>query len=338
VNACDWTHQRTLTFDNASRGENLDDFTVLVSLDASRIDYGSVEDQGRDLRFTEPDGTTALAYEVERWNDGGTSVLWVQVPRIDASSTTDHIIMYYGNSAAGIGARPDATWDSDYDAVWHLGGLVDSTGNGHDAMDMGSEGAGGQIGRGRRFDGMGDHLVVDDVVGSAPDLTFEFWMRPRVDSGFRRPIQKISGMGTQGWSVLQRPSADTFPHGLVFRVGNEGDYGGWGNEVSASDVYAVDTWVFVVGTYDAATATGRLYADGVEMDSVTNTDGRGVANTDSTLEIGRGYGEYFDGILDEVRVSATARSAAYVSAQYDSQRDAFITYGDEMPVGLVCPE
>ncbi len=334
---CEWTLQRTLSFDNASRAENLDDFTVLVVLDSSRIDYAMVEDQGHDLRFTEPDGTTTLPYEVERWSTGGRSYVWVRVPRIDASSSTDHIIMYYGNSSASPGEDPAATWGAAYEAVWHLGGVSDSTGNAHDLTDMGTEGASGRIGRARRFDGASDRLVADTVVGSAADLTFELWMRSDVSTGFHRPIEKMGPSGTQGWSVLQRPDADLFPRGLVFRVGSEGFYGGWGNEVSASNVYSPDTWEHVVGTFDSTTHTGRLYVGGVEVDSVVNTDGRGVADTGDPLLIGGG-GEHFDGDIDEVRISTVARSAAYVSAQHASQTDTFIVYGDETSVGIACPE
>ncbi|MBW2462155.1 MAG: hypothetical protein JRH11_10965 [Deltaproteobacteria bacterium] len=42
--------------------------------------------------------------------------------------------------------------------------------------------------------------------------------------------------------------------------------------------------------------------------------------------------------IDEVRVSNTARSPAFIAAQFLSQSDAFITFGDEEPVGLNCPE
>ncbi|NIU70707.1 MAG: LamG domain-containing protein [Actinobacteria bacterium] len=204
---------------------------------------------------------------------------------------------------------------------------------------MGTEGTRGRVGRAREFDGAADRMVADTVVGSAADLTFELWMRSDVEIGYHRPIEKIASTGTQGWSVLQRPGTDTFPHGLIFRIGAESSYGGWGNEVSASDVYSVDTWEHVVGTYDSATNTGRLYVNGVEVDSVVNSDGRGVANTTEPLLIGSADGpEPFDGRIDEVRISTVARSATYVSAQYESQNDDFIQYGSEMPVGLACPE
>jgi len=332
--------QRRLTFDNSAQMENLNDFTVLVKLNGTRIDYGRTRPSGTDIRFTDSDGTTPIAYEIERWNDGSSSFVWVQVPRVDASSTVDSIVMYYDNPGAPDASRPAATWDASYEAVWHLDpALDDSTTNGHGGTDMGSSRAAGYISRGRHFGGGGQQVVTDRTVGSAPDLTFSFWMRSEVDTGFHRPIEKRPGSGTQGWSVLQRPVGDTFPRGLIFRVGSSSDYGGWGNEVSASNVYAVNTWVHVVGTYESASSTGKLYIDGSMVDEVTNTDARGVANTDDELVIGSADGfERFVGDIDEVRISSVARSPAHVAAQFLSESDAFVTFGAEEPVGLTCPE
>ncbi|MBW2464344.1 MAG: DUF2341 domain-containing protein, partial [Deltaproteobacteria bacterium] len=324
----------------SAQAEPLSDFTVLVALDPSRVNYGQTQGVGQDLRFTDEDGTTALDHELERWNDGGLSYLWVRVPRIDASSSTDSIVMYYGNDGAADGANSLSTWQNGYTGVWHLDrDLADSTRNGADGTTMGATAEAGVASDGRRFAGAGHRIETNTAVGSAPDLTFSFWMRSGVDNGYHRPIDKSPNLGTQGWSVLQRPTGDTFSRGLVFRVGSGSSYGGWGNEVSVSDVYAVDSWVYVAGTYDSASTTGRLYIDGVLVDEVTNMDGRGVANTDTTLKIGSANGfERFVGLIDEVRVSNTARSPAFIAAQHLSQSDTFITFGAEEPVGMNCPE
>ena len=41
---------------------------------------------------------------------------------------------------------------------------------------------------------------------------------------------------------------------------------------------------------------------------------------------------YFNGIVDEVRISNPARSADWIAAQYDSMMDDFITFGGEEEV------
>jgi hypothetical protein len=51
--------------------------------------------------------------------------------------------------------------------------------------------------------------------------------------------------------------------------------------------------------------------------------------------ISDGSGQYarsqheFDGSIDEVRVSNTAKSADWIEAQYESMSDSFITFGNE---------
>jgi hypothetical protein len=114
---------------------------------------------------------------------------------------------------------------------------------------------------------------------------------------------------------------------LIFRIGDDGTYGGWGSEIMAEFVYDANQWVHIVGTFaynGSNGGTGRLYADGVEVDSRTDTDGRGVANTSIELLIGKDQSaEVFDGTLDEVRTSDTARSADWVNASFLSQNGSF---------------
>src|SRR5438067_2904405 len=75
-----------LTFRNGTRTVALDGFAARIALDPGTITYSAT---GADLRFFDSDDKTALAYEIEAWNPGGSSVVWVRVPRIDAASDTD---------------------------------------------------------------------------------------------------------------------------------------------------------------------------------------------------------------------------------------------------------
>jgi hypothetical protein len=70
----DWTRRQQITFwGNTGAGtQTLIDFPVLVTLNSGNIDYAQTQNDGGDLRFFDADGT-ALAYEIERWNEAGTS-------------------------------------------------------------------------------------------------------------------------------------------------------------------------------------------------------------------------------------------------------------------------
>lgn len=100
---CDWNSRIKLTFDNLAQSENLDNFPVLVKLNSDRIDYDKTQDLGQDIHFVDFDGFTVLAHEIEEWNEGGDSYVWVNVPRIDGNSNADYIWTYFGNTSVGDG-------------------------------------------------------------------------------------------------------------------------------------------------------------------------------------------------------------------------------------------
>ena len=97
---------------------------------------------------------------------------------------------------------------------------------------------------------------------------------------------------------------------------------------------------YIVGVFNSGTLI--LYVDGDDGDEEqTQTTGYvGGEVSAHTGEPGIGYspdsdaansgpGEYFNGIIDEVRISNSARSADWIAAQYLSMNDGFITFGDE---------
>jgi hypothetical protein len=133
-----WGVRVKVTFDNSAHAENLVNFPVLIRLDSSRVKYFRTQDAGQDIRFVDADDTTVLAHEIEAWNEAGSSYVWVRVPQVDASSSTDFIWMYYGNVNAADGQNATGVWNVNYRGVWHLrenpGGappqMRDSTSNG----------------------------------------------------------------------------------------------------------------------------------------------------------------------------------------------------------------
>ncbi len=109
-----WKKRRKLTFDNSSQSQTLTGFPVLVVLDPSRIDYGVTQPGGADLRFADAAGTP-LPFEIESWNPGGVSTIWVKVPLISAGAADDYICMYYDNPAAGPSPLPASdVWSNGY--------------------------------------------------------------------------------------------------------------------------------------------------------------------------------------------------------------------------------
>ena len=324
---CSWQKRRKLTFNNAAQAENLVNFPVLVVLNSSRIDYGQTQNSGQDLRFTDSDGVTLLAHEIEKWDESGTSYVWVKVPQIDASSTTDHIWMYYGNATAPDGQDPGAVWSNGYAGVWHLGEASnttrqDSTCNNNDVTDPTNVAAAtGKIGSAADFVPT-DYLTLSDGAAVGLELgtqfTLEAWAK-----GDEVTTNKVilSKEVSPNISYKIRFSSDRFT------VTNSFD-GSTDNIVNQTGTSVAGTWYYVVGTYNSPTMD--LYLNG-SWNKTLATAGGSVFNGTAPFNIGsKNNGtQPFDGIIDEARVSNVARSAAWISAQHKSMTDVFITYGTE---------
>jgi hypothetical protein len=86
----DWLARMKSTFSGYRGQETLTNFPVLVVLHTNRA--GFAYDQfasanGHDLRFAD-ENSVELNYEIDEWNPGGTSYVWVQLPRLGGTNTT----------------------------------------------------------------------------------------------------------------------------------------------------------------------------------------------------------------------------------------------------------
>lgn len=333
-----WTRRMRLTFDNAARGENLDDFAVLVRLDGSKIDYASTRDAGEDLRFLDADQTTVLAHEIESWDEGGVSTVWVKVPRIDASSADDHIWLYYGDDMASDAQDATAVWSNGYAGVWHMAQsppalIEDSIGNSSASSNGGltaTNQVGGQMDGAIDFDGVNDYLSATPggVFDLAGDITLSAWVFvdswstswPRIlhyNSPSSQYVLALTGNGPLAYT--QR----TFWAGTD--VTNNYD------AQAPTDSISLGTWTYIAAVFDSTNNQWSLYKNAQLQ---VNSDADDVFPGDTQLSFGARSvsgvsDEELSGVIDEIRVTNGSRSAAWIDAQYASMTDTLITYGPE---------
>lgn len=155
-----FTQRRKITFDNSASSVDLNNFPVLIKLNSSNINYAGTQNAGQDIRFVDGGSCNRLlGYEIEEWNEAGDSFVWVNVPKIDAGSTTDYIYMYYKNAAATDAQNPAAVWSETYAAVYHMNGdMQDSSGNDHHGTLAGGvppSATGGKVGDALAFNDNG---------------------------------------------------------------------------------------------------------------------------------------------------------------------------------------
>lgn len=324
-----------IEFDNRDRDVVID-FPLLVTLDSTRFDYSRGEAGGVDLEFRDADDVTVLAHEIERWNPDGTSMVWVQVPQIDAGSVADHIWLHYAEGAAS-GQDRAALW-SDYKAVYHLSddpadslGMTDSGPAGLAAVTVGVSGwlkvagiAGGGIG----LDGANGYLEIPDAaafdLGLTDARTIELSLRANPRGMGQSMFQKEGNC--RGFAIGMTDRGELlgrFTTTLTTCAGQQSNHAGsWGQS------YADGRWHNLAFVIDRPAGRIQLYVDGelTGQDAANATiDARG-----GTARIGAHWnaGDKFAGELDEIRVSDRPRSAAWISAQNAALRGTLVRYGE----------
>jgi len=329
----DLAFRRQLTFDNGGRGA-LDDFPLMVLLDPTRIEYDQVRADGGDIQFRDADGST-LPHEIETWNPGETSVLWVQAPRIDEASTTDFIYMYYGNPDVVVDQNPAAVWGA-YRAVYHLNpkgvGAVDDSAGGTPGTAHGAEGVEGRVGRAYQFNGTDQYLDLGagrSTLSAVAGATAEAWIAPGalVNAGIALGISVNAGTSSR----LQFRLPTTLIPNAGARTADTGDL----LQLDGTAVPA-DEWTHVVMSFDFAGDAIVVYQNGAQTASTTGL-GFADATPDTTSDVSViGVDEdtatnFWLGRIDEVRVAAAPLGADWVSAQYASMTDALVSFGPAEP-------
>jgi len=318
-----------LTIDNVGRGE-LIDFPLLVVLDGDRIDYGAVRGDGGDVAFTDAGGAP-LAHEIERWEPGGRSIVWVRVPRIEAGSGSTSIFMYYGDPEATVDSDQEAVWSA-YEEVYHLDGsggqIDDAAARDYDGTPAGGGDAPGFIGLGRSLDGFGQLIDLGggrDFGRAAPGLTVEAWVHPQAA---QQSVVVGAATGTSTSSRVElRFDADQTLRGGA-RTQDDGQF----LATSTLEPLPLDDWSWVALVCDFEAGEVAIYINdhqsiatgGLPLDATTpdTPSLRAVIGANETLDT-----QFFTGLLDEVRIAPSALPPDWIAAQNASMRDQLVSYG-----------
>ena len=258
--------------------------------------------------------------------------------------------MYYGNVGAADQQDVANVWSANYNAVWHLkelgsgaaGEFKDSTANGIHGQGGGGTAAQvparvtGKVDYAQQFDGTNDNInagsagSIDDIFGGGGTLSA--WIYPlTIGEGSEGRIgDKASGAtGQTGWSFA--PYTNNV---LMFRKGFGTTRGYWSTPAAS---ITLNGWNHVVVTYNQGNIANNptIYINGVSQGITEVSTPAGVVQSDAanTLILGNrpGTAYTFNGILDEIRVSKTVRSANWILTEYNNQNDpsSFSTPGTE---------
>jgi hypothetical protein len=339
-----FTFRKNITIDHAKVSANLTDFPVLINLSDVNL-KDQVQPDGDDIIFTDVKGNK-LAHEIELFdNDYNTThshlVAWVKV---NLSSTNDTVIsMYYGNPNLTNQQNPNSVWDANYVGVWHLSegasgtGLTglykDSTFNSNDGTDqVSSTIKDGKVDGGQDFDG-NDYIDFgsdSSLALTSGSFTVEAWMKADVfgtaDSFDRAVIKKTGSdcfqLGVASINTLY--DTPTFYFHVFFNDGNDVE----GTE-QPEDVPNAGQWYHVVGVFDINDSQAYMYVNGISNWIDRDVTFLGKGTTDDLLFGVRSdfnSDAFYDGVLDEVRISNTIRASSWISTEYENQNDPISFY------------
>lgn len=277
-------------------------------------------DDGGDLRVTDPTTNMPLVHELDTWDAGGTSIVWVRVPVLTGTNTT--VRLHWGNAAGLPGYTTNGVvWSQGFGGVWHLRtpDPVDATWRGNHGTGYLNTTTNGVLGKAQYFNGTSAYVEVPDAPSIGADvraaLTVSMWLSPKVDLGSGDTIRMLEK--GDSYFILQY---STGPISALVKTN------GTACAVGSTATVPAGAWRHVCAVYDGSRL--RAYVDGSEASSLALT---GPIDDDHlALRIGSSDdGKYFGGILDEVRIASIARPPDWVRACFDNQRlgSTFAAFG-----------
>ncbi len=257
-------------------------------------------------------GTWQLASGTTSWNTtvnlaSGSNTIYARA--IDASGNikeTSITVTY--NSA-----------QSDLIAYWNFNestGTIasDSSGNANNGIINGATWTTGKLGSALQFDGVNDYVNVPDSNSlDASTFTFESWIKNNInDSNIlhnRIASKKINWDDTDGWSI-EINGINSGGAGEITVLGSGRSF----NRIQVLPAWDKN-WHHLVVVFSGSTAF--IYLDGVYK-GVSNINN--VVSNNVSISIGRlGAGSnFFNGIIDEVKIYNQALSAEEIMAEYQA--------------------
>ena len=182
--------------------------------------------------------------------------------------------------------------------------VADASGNGNTGTLTNTSWTGsGKYGSALTFNGASSIVTIADVAALhlTTGMTLEAWVNPALTTSWRDVIYKGNdNYYLEGTSPAGAPLA-----GVTLSPSNNINAGG-------AAPLPLNTWTHLAETYDGSTL--RLYVNGVQASAAAGTGS--ILTSTNPLEIGGDhlYGQYFQGMIDEVRIYSTALTPTQIQA------------------------
>lgn len=335
-----WVHSQKIVLNTSSTGAdvsgNVHDFPVLVRLNVNNFMFEQTMSDGADIRFAKSD-STLLPFEIERWDSvAGVAEVWVRIDTLYGNDSTQHILMFWGDSTGNLLSfeADGAVFDTaaGFRGVWHLGGSADSlipdaTQYGYHGTPYSMEGTAiqGAIGLARQFDGESSYISMEGTQDGGLNFpvngtySISAWVNTDI---LNERYRIIASKGNKQYN-LQLKNNDNWE--FTEFQDTPSDSVGWEETLGPAET---GMWTHLVGIRSGTRQ--YLYINGACVDSTIDLF---PLKADDTLRqrdetrnfaIGRlpdGPSYFFRGGIDEVRVSGTELSGDWIKLSYMNQRE-----------------
>lgn len=295
----DWTARKKIQIEAGplQLGAPVANAPVLVRLHTGNFPFAEADIDGKDLRFIAEDDQTPLDFHVESFDGlNELALVWVKLPAVSGTPGA-HFWMYYGNDRAPAASNSKAVYDAAHVAVVHFAekdaAFVDSSGYARAVSNTGVTVSGTGVSNGAgAFDGSARlTLAADPSLRVSPaGFTFSAWVKPAAPAS--------------GVLYAQQDGA--------FQILTDGAevWAAAGGAATGRGALAAGVWNHVAVTVGAETI---VYVNGQEAGRMPTP--AGPFGGDAIIGAG------FQGELDAIQLSSTARSAEWVRLAVQAQGD-----------------
>ena len=293
----DFKQRTKVTLNTSAQGvetkEALSGVVVPVRLHSGNFDFLSAKPDGSDLRVVGADDKTPLKFWVERFDGANElAVVWVQLPSIAPGTDKNTVHVYAGSEKAAAEATSPAIFDSSMLAAFSWSDktpeAADASGQIKTTGAVARE-ANGQIGASLKLDGNAVQINSDKLKATAGNpYSVSLWVKPEAAAGaiFKQGPLSLSLDGGK----------------LSARLGTAAATGG---ELPAS------AWAHV-----AVTVGGGKLALYLNGEQVASADLGQSPAIEGTVVLGEGV----RGLVDQLEVASTVRSAEWLKLAAAAQR------------------
>jgi hypothetical protein len=295
-----------------------------------------------DFAFTVTGSSTELPYEVDTYDSvNGILFAWVQVPKLNAAKIP--LTFYFGSQSPNHSATFSATtWSGDYLAVYHFNEastsatVIDATSNKRNAVQANTAVTNDEIhiaanvpipGGGYSFNGKSSSIIQN--VGTNPNITGPFTLSAWVHynggtnsdnkiisdelnygHGYKLSVKKDPNTGIENIETETRTTANAAP----------------GNLLNTGAVPSAQ-WVYIQGEFD-----GTNFINYINGKAAAKTVAGKAPEAGNIISLGIDYlklttdpndtsraTNWYNGYMDEVRISNAAKSADWIKCEYYNQ-------------------